>query len=50
MPPYAPDHNPIEHVWNTAKGETTNIQQENFEAMKITFHNFIDGRNFNYAI
>ena len=50
MPPYAPDHNPIEHVWNTAKGAVANLQQENFEAMKIAFRDFIDGRIFNYAI
>ena len=50
MPPYAPDHNPIEHVWNTAKNVAANIQQENFEALKSTFRKFIDGRTFHYAI
>lgn len=25
MPPYAPDHNPIEHVWNTAKQAIANV-------------------------
>jgi len=50
MPPYAPDHNPIEHVWNTAKASMANKQHENFETMKSVFHGFIDGRTFNYAI
>lgn len=50
MPPYAPDHNPIEHVWNTAKSAAANFQHENFEAMKTTFRNFIDGRVFKYTI
>ena len=28
LPPYAPDHNPVEHVWNTAKNNIANIQHE----------------------
>ncbi|WP_415635224.1 transposase [Propionibacterium acidifaciens] len=28
LPPYAPDHNPAEHVRNTAKNNTTTIQHE----------------------
>ena len=28
LPPYAPDHNPAEHVWNTAKNNIANIQHE----------------------
>ena len=27
-PPYAPDHNPVEHVRNTAKNNTATIQHE----------------------
>ena len=27
LPPYAPDHNPTEHVWNAAKAHISNIQQ-----------------------
>lgn len=50
MPPYAPDHNPIEHIWNTAKHSVANVQQDNFETMKTTFRTFVDGRTFNYAI
>ena len=28
LPPYAPDHNPVEHVWNAAKNDIANIQRE----------------------
>ena len=28
LPPYAPDHNPVEHVWNAAKNNIANIQRE----------------------
>jgi len=27
LPPYAPDHNPVEHVWNAAKGHIANYQR-----------------------
>ena len=27
-PPYAPDHNPVEHVWNAAKNNIATIQHE----------------------
>ena len=26
LPPYAPDHDPVEHVWNTARNHIANIQ------------------------
>lgn len=50
MPPYAPDHNPIEHVWNTAKQAVSNIQHHNFEQTKTAFTDYIAGRQFEYAI
>ena len=28
LPPYAPDHNPVEHVWNAARNNIANIQHE----------------------
>ena len=31
LPPYVPDHNPIEHVWNTAKENISNTQRDNPE-------------------
>ena len=50
LPPYAPDHNPIEHVWNTTKGSMANIQYDNFEKMKETFTKYINGRKFKYQM
>ena len=50
LPPYAPDKNPIEHVWNTAKGSMANIQYDDFEKMKEVFSKHIDGRKFKYQI
>jgi len=50
MPPYAPDHNPIEHVWNTAKQAVSNIQHRTFEQTKRAFTGYISGRRFNYGL
>lgn len=50
LPPYAPDKNPIEHVWNTTKGSMANIQYDNFKKMKKTFAKHISGRKFKYQI
>jgi transposase len=49
MPPYAPDNNPIEHVWNTAKHAVANIQQDTFEATKQAFSAFVASRPFRYS-
>ncbi len=49
MPPYAPDHNPIEHVWNTAKQHVANIQYETFEQSKQAFMDFVTIRSFEYG-
>jgi transposase len=49
MPPYAPDNNPIEHVWNTAKQAIANKQYETFEATKRAFSDFIASRPFRYS-
>lgn len=50
MPPYAPDNNPIEHVWNVAKGAIANIQFDLFQKTKDTFQQYIKGRTFQYQI
>lgn len=49
MPPYAPDENPIEHVWNTAKQQVANIQQDTFEQTKQAFSDFVASRPFRYS-
>jgi transposase len=49
MPPYAPDNNPIEHVWNTTKQAVANIQQNTFEETKAAFSDFVAKRQFRYS-
>ncbi len=49
MPPYAPDENPIEHVWNTTKQTVANIQRNTFEETKQAFSDFVASRQFRYS-
>jgi len=49
MPPYAPDENPIEHVWNTAKQAVANIQRNTFTETKQAFRDFVASRLFRYS-
>lgn len=49
LPPYAPDENPIEHVWNTAKQTVANIQRNTFEETKQAFSDFVASRQFRYS-
>lgn len=49
MPPYAPDENPIEHIWNTAKTKVANIQKSSFQETKKAFHDFVTERSFRYS-
>lgn len=49
MPPYAPDENPIEHVWSTAKQAVANIQQNTFQETKAAFSDFVAKRPFRYS-
>jgi len=48
FPPYAPDHNPTEHVWNASKGELANIQHERPEHTFSAFMAYVTGREFDY--
>jgi len=50
MPPYAPDHNPIEHVWNTTKQAVANIQRYTFKDTKKAFSDYIAARRFRYVV
>lgn len=50
FPPYAPDHNPIEHVWEDAKGAISNRGGSKFETIKQEFLDHIEGRKFKYKI
>jgi transposase len=48
MPPYAPDHNPIEHVWNQGKGAIANLQRDTPELTFSAFERFIKSGEFPY--
>ena len=50
FPPYAPDHNPIEHVWNAAKANAANMQEVKFEDTKKKFVDYISNRTFAYEL
>ncbi|WP_338109841.1 transposase [Propionibacterium acidifaciens] len=47
-PPYAPDHNPAEHVRNAARNNTANIQHETPEETLGESAPYIAIRTFDY--
>jgi transposase len=49
MPPYAPDHNPIEHVWGVTKQALANRQYETFEDTKTAFDDYVKSRTFEFT-
>lgn len=48
LPPYAPDHNPTEHVWNAAKNSIASIQHDTPEQTYAAFTSYISSRTFDY--
>ena len=48
LPPYAPDHNPVEHVWNAAKSNIATIQRETPEETLGASASYVTGRSFDY--
>lgn len=50
LPPYAPDHNPQEHVWKYGKDKLANNQRGSLEETVAAFQSIITGRNYNYHI
>lgn len=50
LPPYAPDCNPQETVWNTAKTFISNRQFKIFAGSKRSFRHYISTKIFNYTI
>ncbi|MGL5823824.1 MAG: IS630 family transposase [Nocardioides sp.] len=48
LPPYAPDHNPTEHVWNAAKGHIANLQRGTPEETFSAFTTYATGRSYDY--
>ena len=50
FPPYAPDTNPQETVWNSAKKYISNRQFKTFSSTKRSFRHYISTKIFNYTI
>jgi len=50
FPPYAPDKNPIEHVWKETKQRISNLQFASFDKTKLAFREAVSHRRFNYQI
>lgn len=50
FPPYAPDTNPIEHVWNTTKTKLSNNQYPTFNETKQAFIQTVNSQIFHYQI
>ena len=50
LPPYSPDKNPIEHVWNEAKNSISNIQRADFEDTRDACETFIRETKFKYRL
>lgn len=50
MPPYAPDHNPEEHVWKIGKEAVGNQCTATFDEVKTMFETAVTSRTFDYTI
>lgn len=50
LPPYAPDTNPIEKVWQTTKAKLANYQDKDFEETKQKFMGLTNRQIFPYQI
>lgn len=48
LPPYAPDHNPQEHVWKYGKEKLANSQRESLEETVTAFESIVMSRNYPY--
>jgi transposase len=48
LPPYAPDHNPQEHVWKYGKDKLANNQRDSLEETIQAFESSIMSRNYPY--
>jgi transposase len=48
--PYAPDTNPIEHVWQWAKSQLANRDSGDWQKLKAEFNDLLKSRTFEYKI
>lgn len=50
FPPYAPDTNPQEHIWQWSKDQIGNIQLRTFKELIKAFRDIVMGRIYTYQI
>lgn len=50
FPPYAPDTNPQEHVWQWSKDQVANVQFHSLKDLSRVFRSIVMGRNYSYQI
>lgn len=50
LPPYAPDHNPQEHVWKYGKDKLANNQRSSLEETVQAFESIIMSRKYSYHL
>jgi transposase len=50
FPPYAPDKNPQENIWNCAKDKISNICYDSFDETKQAFRTAVMGRKYAYDL
>lgn len=50
FPPYAPDHNPEEHVWKYGKEKIANTHFASFDDLKIQFTALLNNKTFDYKM
>ena len=50
LPPYSPDKNPIEKVWNEGKNSISNRQRAFFEDTCEAFESFVTSKKFKYRL
>ena len=50
LPPYSPDKNPIEKVWNEGKNSISNRQRAFFENTCEAFESFVTSKKFKYRL
>ena len=50
LPPYSPDKNPVERVWNEGKNSISNRQRAFFEDTCEAFESFVTSKKFKYRL
>jgi len=50
FPPYAPDTNPQEHIWQWSKDQIANVQFHSLKDLSRVFRSVVMGRTYSYKI